>query len=96
MQGAIGGWSGSWRLGAVRGHPEGAGAERRTGPARLPAADDVQGAAQQLSDPALEDALADRISFRAFCCFALDAMTPDETTICRFRNALSEAGLARR
>ena len=27
----------------------------------------------QLSDPALEDALADRISFRAFCGFALDA-----------------------
>lgn len=48
----------------------------------------------QLSDPALEDALADRISFRAFCGFALEAMTPDETTICRFRNALSEAGLA--
>jgi transposase, IS5 family len=48
----------------------------------------------QLSDPALEEALADRISFRAFCGFALDAMTPDETTICRFRNALAEAGLA--
>jgi transposase, IS5 family len=48
----------------------------------------------QLSDPALEDALADRISFRAFCQFALDAMTPDETTLCRFRNALAEAGLA--
>ena len=48
----------------------------------------------QLSDPALEDALADRISFRGFCGFALEAMTPDETTICRFRSMLAEAGLA--
>ena len=47
----------------------------------------------QLSDPALEEALADRISFRRFCGFALDAVTPDETTICRFRNALAAAGL---
>ena len=35
----------------------------------------------QLSDPALEEALADRISFRRFCGFALDAVTPDETTL---------------
>jgi transposase, IS5 family len=47
----------------------------------------------QLSDPALEEALADRISFRRFCGFALDAMTPDETTLCRFRHALAAAGL---
>lgn len=46
-----------------------------------------------LSDPALEDALADRASFRRFCGFSLDARTPDETTLCRFRNALKEAGL---
>ena len=47
----------------------------------------------QLSDPALEEALADRISFRRFCGFALDAVTPDETTLCRFRHALAAAGL---
>jgi transposase, IS5 family len=47
----------------------------------------------RLSDPALEEALADRISFRRFCGFALEAMTPDETTLCRFRNALAAAGL---
>jgi transposase, IS5 family len=47
----------------------------------------------QLSDPALEEALADRISFRRFCGFALEAVTPDETTCCRFRNALAEARL---
>jgi IS5 family transposase len=43
----------------------------------------------QLSDPALEEALADRLSFRRFCGFALDATTPDETTFCRFRQALA-------
>jgi transposase, IS5 family len=46
-----------------------------------------------LSDPGMEEALLDRISFRRFCGFALDAATPDETTLCRFRNALKEAGL---
>lgn len=46
-----------------------------------------------LSDPGLEEALLDRVSFRRFCGFALDANTPDETTLCRFRNALKDAGL---
>lgn len=46
-----------------------------------------------LSDPGLEEALLDRLSFRRFCGFALDQATPDETTICRFRQALSAAGL---
>jgi transposase, IS5 family len=46
-----------------------------------------------LSDPALEEALLDRVSFRRFCGFALDADSPDETTLCRFRNALKEAKL---
>jgi transposase, IS5 family len=41
-----------------------------------------------LSDPGLEEALADRLSFRRFCRFGLDEPTPDETTICRFRNTL--------
>lgn len=40
-----------------------------------------------LSDPGLEEALSDRLSFRRFCGLALDAPTPDETTICRFRAA---------
>ena len=38
-----------------------------------------------LSDPGLEEALLDRLSFRRFCGFALDGGTPAETTICRFR-----------
>jgi hypothetical protein len=46
-----------------------------------------------LSDPGLAEALLDRVSFRRSCGFALDAATPDETTLCRFRNALKEAGL---
>ena len=46
-----------------------------------------------LSDPGLEEALLDRVSFRRFCAFALDCATPDETTLCRFRNALKAAGL---
>ena len=46
-----------------------------------------------LSDPGLEEALLDRVSFRRFCGLALDAPTPDETTLCRFRNALKAAGL---
>jgi len=46
-----------------------------------------------LSDPGLEEALLDRVSFRRFCGLALDRATPDETTLCRFRNALRQAGL---
>lgn len=45
-----------------------------------------------LSDPGLEEALLDRLSFRRFCGFGLDEETPDETTICRFRAAASAAG----
>src|SRR6266702_963175 len=45
-----------------------------------------------LSDPGLEEALSDRLSFRRFCGFALDETTPDETTICRFRAAVAQAG----
>jgi IS5 family transposase len=47
-----------------------------------------------LSDPGLEEALSDRLSFRRFCGLGLDAATPDETTICRFRASLTEKGLA--
>jgi IS5 family transposase len=46
-----------------------------------------------LSDPGLEEALLDRLSFRAFCGLAMDARTPDETTFCRFRAAVAEAGV---
>ena len=47
-----------------------------------------------LSDPALEEALSDRLSFRQFCGFALEQETPDETTLLRFRHALATDDLA--
>jgi IS5 family transposase len=47
-----------------------------------------------LSDPALEEALGDRLSFRRFCNIPLDQKTPDHATIWRFRERLGESGLA--
>jgi IS5 family transposase len=47
-----------------------------------------------LSDPALEEALTDRLSFRRFVGLDLAAATPDHTTLWRFREALQGAGLA--
>lgn len=49
-----------------------------------------------LSDPELEDALADRLSFRRFAGLPFDGPVPDETTICRFRGELARRGLADR
>jgi len=46
-----------------------------------------------LSDPGLEEALIDRVSFRLFCGFSLEEGTPDETTLCRFRNDCAAAGI---
>jgi IS5 family transposase len=43
-----------------------------------------------LSDPGLEAALLDRVSFRRFCGWGLSDRTPDETTICRFRQEAAE------
>ncbi|GGG30019.1 hypothetical protein GCM10010964_17430 [Caldovatus sediminis] len=48
----------------------------------------------QLSDRGLEEALADRLPFRHFCGSGLDGGTPDETTLSRFRVALTERRLA--
>jgi IS5 family transposase len=47
-----------------------------------------------LSDPGLEEALLDRLSFRRFCGFSLEDETPDETTFVRFRAALAERELS--
>lgn len=46
-----------------------------------------------LSDQGMDDALADRISFRRFTGMSFSYDTPDSTTICRFRNHLMERGL---
>jgi transposase, IS5 family len=47
-----------------------------------------------LSDPALEEALGDRLSFRRFCGVPLDQKTPDHATLWRFRERLAQSGLA--
>lgn len=43
-----------------------------------------------LSDPGVEQALLDRLSFIRFTGFSIEDDVPDETTICRFRNGLIE------
>jgi IS5 family transposase len=47
-----------------------------------------------LSDPGLEEALGDRLSFRRFVGLALDEAVPDHATISRFRNELAARDLA--
>jgi len=46
-----------------------------------------------LSDPGLEEALKDRISFRRFVGLSFTDATPDETTFVRFRARLREANI---
>ncbi|SMX57255.1 transposase [Bradyrhizobium sp. ORS 285] len=46
-----------------------------------------------LSDPALEAAIADRLSFRRFVGLSLHDRTPDHTTLWRFRQELAKDGL---
>lgn len=46
-----------------------------------------------LSDPGLEEAICDRLSFQRFLGLSLADPVPDETRICRFRNRLAQAGL---
>ncbi len=47
-----------------------------------------------LSDPELEEALADRLSFRRFVGLGLEQEVPDHSTISRFRQRLAQLGLA--
>lgn len=49
-----------------------------------------------LSDPGLEEALGDRLSFRRFVGLQLDEGSPDHSTLSRFRKALRERGLDKR
>ena len=46
-----------------------------------------------LSDPGLEEAICDRLSFQRFLGLSLADPVPDETRICRFRTMLAQAGL---
>ena len=47
-----------------------------------------------LSDADLEEAINDRVSFRKFLGLSLEAPSPDHTTLCRFRNRLTDHGLS--
>ena len=47
------------------------------------------------SDPEMEDALYDRLSFRRFVGLGFEDATPDHSTISRFRTELGRLGLAR-
>ena len=49
-----------------------------------------------LSDPQLEEALADRLSFRDFLGLSLTDGVPDHSTIWRFREQLAKSGLTER
>src|ERR671919_2160094 len=48
----------------------------------------------RLSDPGLEEALSDRLSFRRFVGLALADPVPDHSTLSRFRSELVRRGLA--
>lgn len=47
-----------------------------------------------LSDPALEEALCDRLSFRRFVGLRLEEEVPDHSTLSRFRQQLAQRGLS--
>ena len=47
-----------------------------------------------LSDPGLEEALVDRLSFRHFLGLSLSEPVPDHSTLWRFREQLAKSGLA--
>jgi transposase, IS5 family len=49
-----------------------------------------------LSDPALEEALKDRLSFRRFLGLSLSERLPDHSSLWRFREQLAQSGLAER
>jgi len=49
-----------------------------------------------LSDPQLEEALADRLSFRHFLGLSLSERIPDHSTLWRFREQLAKSGLTER
>src|SRR6201996_7399864 len=47
-----------------------------------------------LSDPAAEEAVRDRLSFRRFCGLSLEVETPDHASIWRFRQTIDKLGLS--
>jgi transposase, IS5 family len=49
-----------------------------------------------LSDPELEEALSDRLSFRRFVGLSLEEEVPDHSTLSRFRSQMAQRGLSER
>lgn len=49
-----------------------------------------------VSDPGLEEALVDRLSFRRFIGLGLEEAVPDHSTLSRFRSQLAARGLGER
>src|SRR6266849_1722733 len=49
-----------------------------------------------LSDPELEEALCDRLSFRRFVGLSLEEEVPDHSTLSRFRTQMAQRGLSER
>ena len=47
-----------------------------------------------LYDPAAEEAVRDRLSFRRFCGLPLDVETPEHASIWRFRQTIDKLGLS--
>src|ERR1700744_4352623 len=47
-----------------------------------------------LPDPAAEEAVRDRLSFRRFCGLPLEVETPDHASIWRFRQTIDKLGLS--
>jgi transposase, IS5 family len=83
-------------LRALLGQRGGAGPGNSSYPAEVLLRCLLLGVWHDLSDPALEAAIADRISFRRFAGLSLHDPTPDHTTLWRFRQELAQDGLVDR
>jgi IS5 family transposase len=80
-------------LRSLLGKRGGSGAGNSSYPAEVLLRCLLAGIWHKLSDPALEAAIADRLSFRRFVGLSLHDRTPDHTTLWRFRQELAEDGL---
>jgi IS5 family transposase len=80
-------------LRALLGRRGGAGPGNSSYPAEVLLRCLLLGVWHALSDPALESAVADRISFRRFAGLSLHDKAPDHSTLWRFRQELAQDGL---
>jgi IS5 family transposase len=81
---------------ALLGRRGGSGAGNSSYPAEVLLRCLLLGVWHGLSDPGLETAVADRLSFRRFAGLSLHDKTPDHSTLWRFRQELVRDGLADR